>query len=306
MKTTLTPDLHAAGTMGRMTLRAVHPDFLTLFPPDASLIRLATGFTWTEGPTYLPARRAVVFSDVRQNRTWAYTDSGELHGEMNPSHHQNGHCLDDQGRLIACSHGLRALVRQEDDGSWTTLADRFEGRRMNSPNDVALHPDGSLWFTDPTYGIDKPEEGYGGQKEQPGNYVYRLDPDGTLSAPVRDRVKPNGLAFVSAERLLLADTGEGKTHAYRVQGVTATHEREWFSVSPGKTDGLRIDEQGRIWSSAGDGVHVLTPEGQELGRVLVPETVSNLCFSGPQGTDLTITATTGVYRIPTCTRALSW
>ncbi|MFD1731512.1 SMP-30/gluconolactonase/LRE family protein [Deinococcus malanensis] len=248
----------------------------------------------------------MVFSDVRQNRTWAYTDSGELHGEMNPSHHQNGHCLDDQGRLIACSHGLRALVRQEDDGSWTTLADRFEGRRMNSPNDVALHPDGSLWFTDPTYGIDKPEEGYGGQKEQPGNYVYRLDPDGTLSAPVRDRVKPNGLAFVSAERLLLADTGEGKTHAYRVQGVTATHEREWFSVSPGKTDGLRIDEQGRIWSSAGDGVHVLTPEGQELGRVLVPETVSNLCFSGPQGTDLTITATTGVYRIPTCTRALSW
>ncbi|MFC4638690.1 SMP-30/gluconolactonase/LRE family protein [Deinococcus hohokamensis] len=290
-----------------MTLRATHPEFLTLFPPDASLIRLATGFTWTEGPTYVPTRQAVIFSDVRQNRTWAYTDSGDLLEELTPSHHQNGHCLDAQGRLIACSHGLRALLRQEEDGRWTVLADRFEGKKLNSPNDVALHPDGSLWFTDPTYGLDKPEEGYGGQKEQSGNFVYRLAPDGTLSAPIRERAKPNGLAFVSAQRLLLADTGEGKTYAYTVGADgSATLEREWFSVSPGKTDGLRLDEEGRIWSSAGDGVHVLSPEGEELGRILVPETVSNLCFGGPHGTDLTVTATTGLYRIPTKTRGLSW
>ncbi|MFC4426543.1 SMP-30/gluconolactonase/LRE family protein [Deinococcus navajonensis] len=290
-----------------MTLRATHPDFLTLFPSDASLIRLATGFTWTEGPTYVPSRQAVIFSDVRQNRTWAYTDAGELQEEQTPSHHQNGHCLDAQGRLIACSHGLRALLRQEDDGRWTTLADRFEGRKLNSPNDVALHPDGSLWFTDPTYGLDKPEEGYGGEKEQPGNFVYRLAPDGTLSAPIRDRAKPNGLAFASATRLLLADTGDGKTYAYEVTpDGAATLEREWFTVSPGKTDGLRLDEEGRIWSSAADGVHVLTPQGEELGRILAPETVSNLCFGGPHGTDLTVTATTGLYRISTKTRGLGW
>ncbi|WP_288433325.1 SMP-30/gluconolactonase/LRE family protein [uncultured Deinococcus sp.] len=304
-----------------MSLHATRPEFLDLFPEDAAPRQLAGGFTWTEGPTYVPARQAVFFSDVRQNRLLRWSDGGELADEMNPSHHQNGHCVDLQGRLIACSHGLRAIVRQEEDGSWTTLTDRFGGGRLNSPNDVTLHPDGSLWFSDPTYGIDKPEEGYGGTKEQPGNYVYRLDPDGTLSAPIRDRVKPNGLVFVSPERLILSDTGDAQTHAYRLapapqdepgltwsgpggQPQAATHERVWFKVEPGKTDGIRVDEQGRLWSSAGDGVHVLTPDGEEIGRVVLPGTVTNLCFGGPQGSTLFMTTGSGFWSIETRTRAL--
>ncbi|GHF55856.1 gluconolactonase [Deinococcus metalli] len=291
-----------------MTLHAARPEFLDLFPDGAQPEQLGSGYTWTEGPAYVPSRGVVVFSDVRQNRTWSYSDSGELREEMNPSHHQNGHCVDAQGRLIACSHGQRALLRQEQGGSWTVLADSFEGKKLSSPNDVALHPDGSLWFTDPTYGIDKPEEGYGGTREQAGNYVYRLAPDGTLTAPIRDRDKPNGLVFASADTLLLADTGkDAATYRYAVTpDGQATLAGEHFRVSPGKTDGLRVDEAGRIWSSAGDGVHVLTHDGEELGRIPFPETVANVCFGGPDGTTLYVTATTGFWRIPTRTRALAW
>lgn len=286
-------------------LQATQGGFLDLFPPDAELTRLADGFTWAEGPVWIPARGCAVFSDVRQNRTWRWTPGAGLAEEMYPSHHQNGHCLDAQGRLVACSHGERAVLRQEQGGEWTTLASEWQGRRLNSPNDVALHPDGSLWFTDPTYGIDKPEEGYGGEMEQPGRFVFRIAPDGTLSCPIQDRHKPNGLAFASATELLLADTGDdAAAHLYRVDGERAEHVRQLFKVDQGKTDGLRIDAAGRIWSSAGDGVHVLTPDGEELGRILVPETVANLCFGGVDGTELFITASTGLYHFPT--RVQGW
>ena len=287
-----------------MSLHATQPEFADLFPAGATPQELGSGFSWTEGPTYVPSRRAVIFSDVRQNRTWRYTDDGALEVELPRSDHQNGHCLDAQGRLIACSHGRRALLRQEEGGQWTVLAEQFEGKKLNSPNDVALHPDGSLWFSDPTYGIDKPEEGYGGQMELPGRWVFRLAPDGSLSAPIRDRSKPNGLAFASADTLLLADTGDGKTYRYSVtpQGE-ASCAGEAFAVSPGKTDGLRLDSDGRIWSSAGDGVHVLTPDGKtELGRILLPETCANLCFGGPDGSALYMTASTRFWRIQTRVR----
>ena len=284
-----------------MTLQATRPEFLDLFPEGAAPRRLAGDLTWAEGPVYVPQRGAVIFSDVRQNRTWRWTDAGALEVEMEPSHHQNGHCLDAEGRLVACSHGLRALVRQDHaGGEWTVLAERFGGRRLNSPNDVTLAPDGSLWFTDPTYGLDKPEEGYGGEKEQPGNYVYRVAPDGELTAPIRDREKPNGVAFLKSGELLVADTGDGQTHRYRVTDAgEADYAGVHFSVSPGKTDGLRVDEAGRIWASAGDGVHVLTPEGEELGRVLTPHTTSNLCFGGPRGTTLYLTVSSEFWAVET-------
>lgn len=284
-----------------MTLEAKHPDFYTLFPENAQAKRLADGFTWTEGPVYVPSRKAVIFSDVRQNKTWRWTNNGELQLEESPSHHQNGHCLDLEGRLVACSHGLRGVFRQEvTDGPWTTLANQFEGKKLNSPNDVALHPDGSLWFSDPTYGIDKAEEGYGGSKQQAGNYVYRIDKNGTLTAPIQDRFKPNGLVFADAQTLYLADTGDAKTYVYNVNEDGQAHfEKDLFTVSLGKTDGLRVDKAGRIWSSAGDGVHVLTPEGEELGRILIPLTVSNLCFGGPNLSTLFITATSEFWSIET-------
>ena len=285
-------------------LQATRPEFLDLFPDGARPEKLGDGFVWTEGPVYVPERQAVIFSDVRTNKTWRYTDAGELEVEADPSDHQNGHCLDTAGRLIACSHGLRALLRQDGAGGpWTTLADRFEGKKLNSPNDVALHPDGSLWFTDPTYGIDKPEEGYGGEMELPGRWVFRLAPDGTLSAPIRDRVKPNGLAFLPSGDLLVSDTGDNATHRY---GLNARGETEYqgvhFTVTPGKTDGLRVDAGGLIWASAGDGVHVLTPDGDELGRVLTPQTTSNLCFGGPEGRTLYMTVSTEFWSIETNVR----
>lgn len=284
-----------------MTLQATRPEFLSLFPAGAEAHKLADGFTWAEGPVYVPSRSAVIFSDVRQNRTWAWTDDGQLAPEMNPSHHQNGHCLDAQGHLVACSHGHRRLERQrQPGGEWEVLADAFEGKKLNSPNDVCLAPDGSLWFSDPTYGIDKPEEGYGGEMELPGRWVFRWAPDGSLSAPIRDRVKPNGLAFTRTGELLVADTGDSRTHRYR---VTEQGEAEYlgvlFSVDKGKTDGLRVDGEGRIWASAGDGVHVLTEHGQELGRVLTPQTVSNLCFGGPEGRTLYMTVSTEFWAIET-------
>lgn len=285
-------------------IERLDPEADAVFPADAVPERLAGGFVWTEGPVYVPARRRVVFSDVRANRTWAWTDEQQLEPEEHPSHHQNGHVIDAEGRLVACSHGRRALLRQEADGSWTTLADSFEGRRLSSPNDVTLHTDGSLWFTDPTYGIDKPEEGYGGEREQPGNFVYRLSPDGELTAPIRDRSKPNGIESVAEDRILLADTGDAVTYAYRVDPMgTATLEREWFRVSPGKTDGLRADEAGRIFSSAGDGVHVLSGDGtRTLAKVLLPETAANLCFGGRDGRELFITATDALWRVPVLVR----
>ncbi len=291
-------------------LRATCPEFLQLFPEQARLQQLGGGFTWTEGPVYVPGRQAVIFSDVRQNKTWRYTDAGQLAVELDPSHHQNGHCLDAQYRLIACSHGQRALLRQEDSGEWTTLVSTFEGQRLNSPNDVCLAPDGSLWFSDPTYGLDNPQEGYGGTKELPGNWVFRLTPDGHLSAPIRGRSMPNGLAFTSADTLLLADTAEdeGKVYRYHITvDGTATCQGVHFSLSPGLTDGLRIDQAGRIWSSAGDGVQVFSADGQtEIGRILLPETCANLCFGGPNGTTLYMTATSALWCIETNVSALSW
>ncbi|WP_261664559.1 SMP-30/gluconolactonase/LRE family protein [Deinococcus sp. Marseille-Q6407] len=283
--------------------QAAQGGFLDLFPEGAELTRLAGDFTWTEGPCWIPARGCVVFSDVRQDRTWRWTPGSGLAEEMNPSRHQNGHCLDAQGRLVACSHGDRAVLRQEEDGRWTTLASEWQGQRLNSPNDVALSPDGSLWFSDPTYGIDKPEEGYGGEMELPGRYVFRIAPDGTLSCPITDRHKPNGLAFRSANELLLSDTGDqAATHLYRIDGDRAEHQGGFFQVDQGKTDGLRVDADGRIWSSAGDGVHVFSPQGEELGRILLPETAANLCFGGADGTELFITASTGLYHLPTRVR----
>lgn len=275
----------------------------TLWAPGATPRRVGGGFRWAEGPVWWPAGGVFVFSDVRADRTHTFDPaSGALAVQLEPSGHRNGHGLDAQGRLVACSHGERALLRREEHGGWTVLASHFQGRRFNSPNDVALHPDGSLWFSDPDYGLIKPEEGHGGERELPGCWVFRLSPSGELSAPIRDRDKPNGLAFADEHTLLLADTGDGATHRYRVTGETAQWEGEHFRVQPGKTDGLRVDVDGRIWSSAGDGVHVLDAAGAEIARLPVPEKVANLAFGGPEGNLLLITASTSVYLLETRTR----
>lgn len=284
-----------------MTRLRQDPAFDALVPPAATLRLLGDGYSWAEGPTWDACRQTLVFSDVVQNRIIGWTADAGPRDLLRPSHHQNGHCTDAAGRLIACSHGQRALLRREDDDRWAVLADRFEGARLNSPNDVALHPDGSLWFTDPTYGLEKPTEGYGGDKEIAGQFVFRLAPDGSLTAPIRDLDQPNGICFVSHDRLLVSDTGaDPATHAFIIAADgTVRHDGVFVRVSPGLTDGLRAGASGHLWLSAGDGVHVLTPDGRELGRIRTPKTAANLCFGGASGTTLFITATDALWAIET-------
>jgi gluconolactonase len=231
--------------------------------------------------------------------------SGAVSVFRQPSNHANGNTVDRQGRLITCEHGRR-VTRTEHDGTITVLADRWQGKRLNSPNDVVVKSDGSLWFTDPTYGIDSDYEGVRAESEIGRNQVYRIDPSGEVTVAADDFVQPNGIAFSPDERrLYIVDTGashvkDGPRHI-RVFDVgedgTLSGGAVFADCSLGAFDGLRLDEAGRVWTSAGDGVHCLTPEGELIGKVRVPEPVANVCFGGPKRNRLYICATTSLYSV---------
>lgn len=294
-----------------------------LLKAGAVLERLWTGSTWGEGPVYLPDGR-VVWSDIPGNRLLVWQEGHEVQEYLKPSHFQNGHVLDHQGRIVGCSHGERAIVRQEQDGLWTVLVGEYRGRRLNSPNDVVVARDGSIWFTDPPYGLIQPQEGYGGTQEQPGQEVYRFDPEtGDLRAVVRGMVCPNGLAFSPDEAVLYvgdtAGTHSGETHwperhhhilAYdvldgEVVDGEAAHARVFAEVSPGFPDGFRVDVHGNLWTSSGSGVQVFAPDGTRLGEIAVPEAIGNLTFGGPDGTTLFIAASTSLYRFEVNVRGVT-
>jgi gluconolactonase len=284
--------------------------FLDLIVPGAELRRLHAGGLWAEGPVYQPADDSVLWSDVRRNRCMRLdVATGTVTLHLAPANFNNGHTLDREGRVIACEHGTRSVVRFEPDGARTVLADRFEGKRFNSPNDVAVGSDGSVWFSDPTYGIDSYEEGYPAEPEQAGSFVYRIDPiDGTITAQITDMVKPNGLAFSLDERsLYVADTGishvvDGPRHircydldlaAGRVTGGGAV-----FATCPvGAFDGFRLDSEGRIWSSGQLGVHCYDPDGTLLGTIRLPDTCANVEFGGTDRSTLYMTATGSLYAL---------
>jgi len=284
--------------------------FLELIIPGARLRHLHDGGLWAEGPVYVPDAHALLWSDVRRNRCMRLDVATEaVTQHRQPADFNNGHTLDRQGRVIACEHGTRSVVRFEADGSRTVLADHFRGRRLNSPNDVVVASDDSVWFTDPTYGIDGYEEGHPAESELPGCYVYRVDPaTGEATAEITDMVRPNGLAFSLDERsLYVADTGvshvpDGPRHirrydvdlaAGRVTGGGAV-----FAVCPvGVFDGFRIDAADRIWASGRLGVHCYDPDGTLLGTVRLPETCSNLEFGGSDRVTLYMTATTSLYAL---------
>ena len=221
-----------------------------------------------------------------------------------PANNANGNTRDGQGRLITCEHLGRCVTRTEHDGSVTVLADRYEGKRLNSPNDVVVTSDGAVWFTDPTYGIDMDYEGARAESEIGGSYVYRLDPrSGALKAVATDFVKPNGLAFSPDETMLyVADTGathvdDGPRHIRRfsVSGDHLSDGAVLAQCGAGLFDGFRLDMAGNIWTSAGDGVHCIAPDGVLLGKIKVPEVVANVCFGGPRRNRLYICATTSLY-----------
>lgn len=262
---------------------------------------LHTGCRWTEGPAYFPAGRYLVFSDIPENRMLRWDETTGAVGVFRaPSGFANGNTVDRLGRLITCEHGNRRVTRTEHDGSVTVLADRYQGARLNSPNDVVERADGSVWFTDPSYGIDSDYEGYRADSEIGGCHVYRVDPGtGEVRKVAGDLAQPNGLVFTADERRLYV--GDSFRRHVRVFDVDAegglTGGDVFADCDAGTYDGLRVDADGRLWAAAHDGVHCIDPDGTLLGRLRLPQITSNIVFGGPRRNRLFITATSAVYAI---------
>ena len=282
------------------------PRFRTLIANQEDLAKLAGECRWSEGALYVPAGRYLVWSDIPNDRMLRFDETDDSVSVFRqPCGHANGNTLDLQGRMVTCEHSGRRVSRTEHDGSVTVLADRFEGKRLNSPNDVVVKSDGSVWFSDPTYGIDSDYEGRFAESEIGASNVYRIDADGTVTAVITDRVRPNGLAFSPDERLLyVADTGVTHVadlprtiHAYPVTGNTLGEPMLFATCPHGAYDGFRVDVQGNVWTSAGSHVFCYAPDGTHLGSIAVGETVANVCFGGPQRNRLFIAARTSLYSV---------
>jgi len=297
------------------SFEVVDPRFRKLVLPYVHVEKLHTGCRWCEGPAWFAAGRYLVWSDIPNDRMlrWDETDSS-VSVFRQPSLNSNGNTVDHEGRLVSCEHRSRCISRTEFDGTRTVLADRYEGKRFNSPNDVVVKSDGSIWFTDPSYGIDSDYEGDAATSEIGSRNVYRFDPrGGRVTIVASDFVQPNGLAFSPDESLLyIADTGlthlvDGPRHVRRF-----TVSADGRSISGGEVftvctvnvhDGFRVDAQGNLWLSAGDGVHCHASDGSLLGKILIPESVANLCFGGPKLNRLFVCATTSLYSVYLNTRA---
>ena len=287
------------------------PRFRYLVVKSAALDELYSGCRWAEGPVWFADSGSLIWSDIPNQRMLRWVPDGGVSTFRTPSNFTNGNTRDRQGRLVSCEHGARRVTRTEIDGSITVLADSFQGKRLNSPNDVIVRSDGSVWFTDPTYGIMSDYEGHKAEPEQATRNVYRLDPEtGAMEIVVDDFGQPNGLAFSPDEtKLYIADSASSHDinapRHIRVFGViggrTLANSRVFCDIDTGLPDGFRVDVAGNVWTSAGDGVHCFAPDGTLLGKIKVPQTVSNLTFGGPRRNQLFITATKSLYSIYTAT-----
>ncbi|MGF9646990.1 SMP-30/gluconolactonase/LRE family protein [Pseudarthrobacter oxydans] len=273
---------------------------------------LFTGSVWAEGPLWVQSSQTVRWSDIPNNRILEFNPAtGKTREYGLGVEFTNGRTLDADGTVVQCSHGRRRVERDRG-GAVSGLVDSFQGRRLNSPNDVVIARDSSIWFTDPPYGIlPGTREGHEGAQEYGGCYVFRFEPaSGTLNAVITDLVYPNGLAFSPDESVLYVTDTAGPSHgvplrivAYDVLDGICHRNGTLLELEEGyAADGLRVDAQGRIWTSAGHTVRIYSPSFDLLGAIPVPEKVSNVCFGGPDGQDLYITATTSLYRIRTTTR----
>ena len=275
--------------------------------PGEKLRKLWTGAVWAEGPVYVAEGDYVLWSDIPNDRLMRWSPKDGASVFMKPCGYMNGHTLDRQGRLISCEHGNRRVSRTEKDGTVVTVADRYRGKRLNSPNDAVVKSDGTVWFTDPPYGIMSDREGHKSESELGKNYVFRFDPrSGDLRVVADDFDKPNGICFSPDEKkLYIADTGASHTpggpHHIRVfdvvNGEKLSGGKVFADINPGFADGLRVDVEGTVWTSAADGIQVFSPQAELLGKILVPEVVANLTFGGPGKDTLYITATTSLYTI---------
>ncbi|MGH8144060.1 MAG: SMP-30/gluconolactonase/LRE family protein [Steroidobacteraceae bacterium] len=291
------------------------PRFARYVLENAPLESLAGGFRWLEGLVWMGDAGCLLFQDLPRNRTMRWIEDVGVSVYRCPSGYANGQTRDRQGRLISCSHSERCLLRTELDGSVTRLVDRHDGRRLNSPNDVTVKSDGSIWFTDPLYGIQTDYEGGRQRSEQPPA-VYCFDPDsGRIRVVADDFDGPNGLAFSPDERrLYVAETGdqasERPTQYIRMFDVGVngrlTGGDVFHKIEPGYADGICVDEDGNLWSSAADGVHCIDPDGRLLGKILVPFRVSNLTFGGAARNRLFIGASHTLYAIFLNRRGVRW
>lgn len=279
----------------------------------ARLEKLCSGALWSEGPVWLREDDAVLWSDIPNNRMLRWSAAEGLSVWRERVEYTNGHALDLNGDLLHCSHGLRAIMRTpRREGRILAetpdelVVNRYQGKRLNSPNDIVVKRDGTVWFTDPPYGILSEREGHKAPREQLANHVFCFDPrTGTLHAATDAVEEPNGLAFSPDESVLyVSDTsaalrqgGHHRIVAFDVSGHILVNMRLVASISPGLPDGFRLDRQGWIYTSSEDAVQVLSPEGALLGRIPVPEKVGNLTFGGPGRNQLYIVASTSLYRI---------
>jgi gluconolactonase len=294
-------------------IEVADPRFQKYVLGSAALERLWTGGRWTEGPVWFGDGRFLLWSDIPNNRILRWLEeTGEVSVFRSPSDYSNGNTRDRTGRLITCEHDSRRVTRTEHDGRITVLMDNYQGKKLNAPNDVVVHPDGHIWFTDPGYGILKMYEGHIAEFEL-ATAVYRLNPDtGEATIATDELEKPNGLCFSpDYSKLYITDTGASHKPGHPrqimvydvVEGAQLVNGRPFCDMGQGSADGIRCDVDGNIWSSAGwvgagyDGVHIFAPDGDLIGKIHLPEVVSNLCFGGAQRNRLFITASQSVYAI---------
>lgn len=291
----------------------VDPSFQSFVDTSTAPEVIADGFTWTEGPVWM--QDGLFFNDIPGKQMLRWTQSDGVSIALENSEYANGNTLDLNGNMVSCEHGGRRVIRRLDPfdaDAVEVIAQAYQGNRLNSPNDVVVRSDGSVWFTDPPYGINSDFEGYAADAEIDGCYVFCVTPDGTLHAVATDFDKPNGLAFSPDEsQLFIADSGAIRgasfpgidyrlphhIRSFDVNGTTLSNGRVFAVVAPGVPDGFRIDHEGCVWTSALDGIHCLSPEGALLGKIVLPSQTSNICFGGPEGTTLFITSSDKVYRV---------
>lgn len=288
-------------------IKIYHDRFSSICPPSVNLVKLHGGMQWAEGPVYFPLGDYLLWSDIPNNRIWQWIEGFGARVYREPSNFANGNTRDLQGRLITCEHLSRRVTRTEADNSIVVLADSYRGKRLNSPNDVVVKSDGSIWFTDPPYGILSDYEGRKSPAELDASYVFRLDSDSLeLEIVASSLEKPNGLAFSPDESILyVSDTGAThnkkcprRIHAFDVSDSNQLeNQRSFTDIPAGVADGFRIDLEGNLWTSSGSGVLCYSAEADLLGEIPIDETVSNLEFGGPDFNCLFITATSSLYSI---------